>query len=107
VPIAPKPCGFSNALEKGIPQWKAMNFLRSGRRSQARKLRMGEIQSASEGKRKRSLLSSGAARADLAQLPQNDPSTCRALQLPGVACSLFSKGVDLQYPSAHAKNEAR
>jgi hypothetical protein len=24
--IAPKPCGFLNVLDKGIPLWKAMNF---------------------------------------------------------------------------------
>src|SRR5713226_760397 len=58
VAIAPKPCGFSNALEKGIPLWKATNFHRSGRRSQAGKWRMGEIRPVSAGKRKGPLLSS-------------------------------------------------
>jgi hypothetical protein len=41
--IAPKACGFSNALEKGIPLSRATNFLRRGRRSQSEKWRMGEI----------------------------------------------------------------
>src|SRR6202171_3213988 len=58
VAIAPKPCGFSNALEKGIALWKATNFHRSGRRSQAGKWRMGEIRPVSAGKRKGPLLSS-------------------------------------------------
>src|SRR6266851_3470321 len=58
VAIAPKPCGFSNALEKGIPLWKATNFHRSGRRGQAGKWRMGEIRPVSAGKRKELLLSS-------------------------------------------------
>ena len=37
VPIAPKPCGFSNALEKGILLWKATNSHGRGRRNHAEK----------------------------------------------------------------------
>jgi hypothetical protein len=58
VAIAPKPCGFSTALEKGIPLWKATNFHRSGRRSQAGKWQMGDIRPVSVRKRKGPLLSS-------------------------------------------------
>jgi len=35
VPIAPKPCKFSNALEKGNPPLKGDHFRRNGRRNQA------------------------------------------------------------------------
>ena len=58
--IAPKPCGFLNVLDKGIPLWKAMNFPRSGGRSEAAKRRMREIRP-SEDRRKGPLLNSGAA----------------------------------------------
>jgi hypothetical protein len=54
--IAPKPCGFLNVLDKGIPLW-AMNFPRSGARSQAAKR---EIRPSGD-RRKGPLLNSGAA----------------------------------------------
>ena len=47
-------------LDKGIPLWKAMNFPRSGGRSQAGKRRMREIRPSGD-RRKGPLLNSGAA----------------------------------------------
>jgi hypothetical protein len=48
-----------DVLDKGIPLWKAMNFPRSGGRSDAAKRRMREIRRS--GDRKGPLLNSGAA----------------------------------------------
>jgi len=56
--IAPKPCGFLNVLDKGIPLWKAMNFPRSGGRSQAGKA-ANERDSAKRDRREGPLLNSG------------------------------------------------
>ena len=58
--IAPKPCGFLNMLDKGIPLWKARNFPRSRGRSQVAKRRMREIRPSGD-RRRGPLLNSGAA----------------------------------------------
>ena len=65
--IAPKPCGFLNVLDKGIPLWKAMNFPRSGGRSQAGKRRMRESRPSGD-RRKGPLLNSGALVTSRGQL---------------------------------------
>src|SRR6202162_756072 len=84
VPIAPKPCGFSDAPEKGIPLWKATHFHRSGRRSQAGKWRTGKIRSISEDKRKGPLLSrvlvlTRISRPNLPpfRVPENSSGRCK------------------------------
>jgi hypothetical protein len=65
--IAPKPCGFLNVLDKGIPLWQAMNFPRSRARSQAAAKRMREIRPSGD-RRKGSLLNSGAAPSPSAEI---------------------------------------
>ena len=53
--IAPKPCGFLNVLDKGIPLWKAMNFPRSGGSKRGRKA-PNERDSAKRGQKKRAAI---------------------------------------------------
>jgi hypothetical protein len=92
--IAPKPCGFLNVLDKGVPLWKAMNFPRSGGRSQAGKRRMREIRPSGD-RRKGPLLNSGAA---LRRQPRSCLwMCCRRLKGGGDAFALLHLGLTSRF----------
>jgi hypothetical protein len=92
--IAPKPCGFLNVLDKGIPLSKAMNFARSGGRSQAAKRRMREIRPSGD-RRKGPLLNSGAT---LRRQPRSFLwMCCRRLKGGGNGFALFHLGLTSRF----------